>query len=227
MTFEVEPHGSDRLIDLQAVPDRAEELKKISGSFPSVTLSQRQLCDLELLMNGAFTPLTGFMGQAAYESVLDSLSLPDGTLWPVPVVLDVTAQMAEKLSVGDRLALRDSEGFMPAVLTVEDIWQPDRRNEAERVYGTADVSHPGVRYLLDKVNPVCVGGRVEGVQAPMHHDFENLWDTPLEMRSLFSRSGWRRRGSRVPAAPWPRRRSRRTWRCAGSGSRGPLSVCRR
>ena len=192
MTFNVQPHGSDQLVDLQAEPDYAEELKQISGSYPSITLSQRQLCDLELLMNGAFTPLTGFMGQAAYESVLDSLSLPDGTLWPVPVVLDVAAQTAEKLSVGDKVALRDGEGFMPAVLTVEDIWQPDRQREAETVYGTADLSHPGVRYLLDTVNPVYIGGRIEGVQAPGHHDFENLWDTPQEMRALFNRSGWRR-----------------------------------
>jgi len=192
MTFEVKPHGSDRLVDLLADPDHAEELKQTSGSYPSITLSQRQLCDLELLMNGAFTPLTGFMGQAAYESVVDSLSLPDGTLWPVPVVLDVAAQTAEKFSVGDKVALRDGEGFMPAVLTVEDIWQPDRQHEAETLYGTADVSHPGVRYLLDTVNPVYIGGRIEGVQAPVHHDFENLWDTPQEMRALFTRSGWRR-----------------------------------
>jgi sulfate adenylyltransferase len=192
MTSDVKPHGSDILVNLLAEPDTVEEMKQISGSYPSITLSQRQLCDLELLMNGAFTPLTGFMGQAAYESVLDSLSLPDGTLWPVPVVLDVGAQVAEKLSVGDKVALRDGEGFMPAVLTVEDIWQPDRRHEAETVYGTMDDSHPGVRYLLDAVNPVYIGGRVEGVQAPVHHDFENLWDTPQQMRVLFKRSGWRR-----------------------------------
>ena len=192
MTFNVQPHGSDRLVNLLAAPDQAEELKRVSGAYPSVTLSQRQLCDLELLMNGAFTPLTGFMGQAAYESVLDSLSLPEGTLWPLPIVLDVTEQAAEKLSVGDRVALRDGEGFMPAILTVEEIWRPDRQREAERVYGTGERSHPGVRYLLDSVSPVYLGGRVEGVQAPVHHDFENLWNTPEEVRGLFSKMGWRR-----------------------------------
>ena len=192
MTFRVKPHGSEQLVDLLADPDLAEKLKQTSGGYPSLTLSQRQLCDLELLMNGAFTPLTGFMGQAAYEAVLDTLSLADGTLWPVPIVLDVAEQLAEKLSVGDRLALRDGEGFMPAVLTVEDIWQPDRWREAEKLYGTTDESHPGVRYLMHLVNPVYIGGRIEGVQAPVHHDFENLWDTPREMRALFSKSGWRR-----------------------------------
>ncbi|HPE81244.1 MAG: bifunctional sulfate adenylyltransferase/adenylylsulfate kinase [Sedimenticolaceae bacterium] len=192
MTFKIAPHGSEYLVDLLADPERAEALKHESGAFPSVTLTQRQLCDLELLMNGAFTPLTGFMGQKAYEAVLDSLSLPDGTLWPVPIVLDVTEKFAEKLNPGDRVALRDGEGFMPAVLTVEDIWQPDRKHEAERVYGTSDPSHPGVRYLLSAVNPVYIGGRIEGVQAPVHHDFESLWDTPAEMRAQFSKLGWRR-----------------------------------
>ena len=143
-------------------------------------------------MNGAFTPLTGFMGQQAYEAVIDSLSLPDGTLWPVPIVLDVTEKFAEKLNPGDRVALRDGEGFMPAVLTVDDIWRPDRKREAEKVYGTNDPSHPGVRYLLSAVNPVYIGGRIEGVQAPVHHDFESLWDTPEEMRAQFSKLGWRR-----------------------------------
>ena len=149
MTLKVPPHGSDQLVDLLVESDYSEELKQISGGYPSITLSQRQMCDLELLMSGAFTPLQGFMGQAAYDSVVESLSLPDGTLWPVPIVLDVTEAFAEKLSVGDRVALRDNEGFMPAVLTVEDIWRPDRQREAERVYGTGDLAHPGVRYLTN------------------------------------------------------------------------------
>lgn len=192
MTFKIPPHGSEHLVNLLADPERAEDLKHESGAFPSITLTQRQLCDLELLMNGAFTPLTGFMGQQAYEAVIDSLSLPDGTLWPVPIVLDVTEKFAEKLNPGDRVALRDGEGFMPAVLTVDDIWRPDRKREAEKVYGSNDPSHPGVRYLLSAVNPVYIGGRIEGVQAPVHHDFESLWDTPAEMRAQFSKLGWRR-----------------------------------
>jgi len=192
MTSKVPPHGSDQLVDLLVESDYSEELKQISGGYPSITLSQRQMCDLELLMSGAFTPLQGFMGQAAYDSVVESLSLPDGTLWPVPIALDVTEAFAEKLSVGDRVALRDNEGFMPAVLTVEDIWRPDRQREAELVYGTGDLSHPGVRYLMNSANPVYIGGSIEGVQAPMHHDFENLWDSPAEMRALFGKLGWRR-----------------------------------
>ena len=191
MMHEVQPHGGN-LVNLLVDADAAEALKNESGGFPSVTLTQRQLCDLELLLNGAFSPLTGFMTQAQYEPVVETMSLPDGSLWPIPIVLDVSEAFAEKLKVGDQVALRDNEGFMPAVLEVEDIWTPDRQYEAERVYGTSDRSHPGVSYLIDDIKPVYVGGRVRGVQAPMHHDFENLWDSPEEMRGLFRKLGWRR-----------------------------------
>jgi sulfate adenylyltransferase len=192
MSTAVPPHGGAELVDLLVDDDRAEALRQASGKTPSVTLSQRQLCDLELLMNGAFSPLRGFMNEQDYLGVVNDLSLADGTFWPIPIVLDVSEAQAETLQVGDRVALRDPEGFMPAVLTVESIWRPDRQREAERVYGTSDESHPGVRYLLNTVRPVYVGGRVEGVQAPMHHDFEALWDTPAEMRAAFAKMGWRR-----------------------------------
>jgi sulfate adenylyltransferase len=192
MTHAVPVHGRGDLVDLLVDDDRAEELKQLAGGFASVTLTQRQLCDLELLMNGAFSPLTGFMNEPDYVGVVDNLALADGTFWPVPITLDVDEQQAEGLSIGDRVALRDSEGFMPAVLTVESLWRPDRSAEAEKVYGTTDKSHPGVRYLLDSVKAVYVGGRIEGVQAPMHHDFESLWDTPAEMRAAFRKTGWRR-----------------------------------
>ncbi len=192
MTTSLPAHGRAELVDLMVDEERAEALKQASGSFTSVTLTQRQLCDLELLMNGAFSPLNGFMGQTAYEDVVNNLQLPDGTMWPMPIVLDVSETIAEKLSAGDRIALRDAEGFMPAVLTVEDIWRPDPEHEAAQVYGTSNGEHPGVRYLLENINPVYVGGRIEGVQAPMHPDFEALWDTPTEMRQAFAKMGWRR-----------------------------------
>jgi sulfate adenylyltransferase len=191
MTSLINAHGGG-LVDLVVDETTAEELKQASGGLVSVTLTQRQLCDLELLMNGAFSPLAGFMSEADYGAVVDRLSLADGSFWPVPIVLDITEEVADKVSPGDRIALRDSEGFMPAVLTVESIWRPDRALEAEAVYGTRDQNHPGVRYLLNAVNPVYVGGRVEAVQAPMHADFEALWDSPAEMRAAFAKMGWRR-----------------------------------
>ena len=192
MIFKVPPHDRNELINLQVDAEQAELLKRASGDFVSLTLSQRQLCDLELLMNGAFTPLAGFMGQKDYDAVVESLSLVDGSLWPVPIVLDVPEVLAEKLSQGERIALRDQEGFMLAVMTVSDIWRPDKGFEAQKVYGTTDMSHLSVRYLMDCVNPVYVGGRIEGVQTPLHHDFETLWHSPAEMRELFVKNGWRR-----------------------------------
>ncbi len=181
-----------KLVDLMLDSESAEAIKHSSGDFLSITLSQRQLCDLELLINGAFSPLTGFMCKKDYESVVEGLHLADGTLWPMPVVLDVADEFANNLKIGQKVALRDGEGFMPAVMTVENIWQADKEQEAESVYGTTSKDHPGVQYLYEKVNNVYIGGRVEGIQLPSHHDFENLWDSPRELRSLFNKMGWRR-----------------------------------
>src|SRR5690554_6156439 len=118
MEFQIQPHGGGP-VDLRVGAERAEALKQASRDFPSLTLSQRQVCDLELLMNGGFAPLRGFMDPAAYDGVVERLRLPDGTLWPIPIVLDVPARFADKLQPGTPIALRDAEGFMPAVLTFE------------------------------------------------------------------------------------------------------------
>ena len=189
--FFVKPHGG-RLVNLLVDPGRAEILKAESQQYPSLTLTQRQVCDLELLMNGAFSPLTGFMNQADYEAVVNDVRLADGAVWPVPIVLDVDEAFAGKLEKGTKIALRDGEGFMPAVLTVEDIWRPDKAREAEKVYNTSSDVHPGVRYLHEAVKPVYISGRIEGIQSPVHHDFESFWDTSEELRALFKKKGWRR-----------------------------------
>jgi len=187
----VKPYGGT-LIDLLVDERRRALLKKESSGFMSVTLSQRQLCDLELLMNGAFSPLHGFMPQDIYESVLRDTRLPNGLPWSIPINLDVPNAIAQRLKIGDYLGLNDPEGFMLAVLHVEDIWKPDRKREAELVYGTSSPAHPGVRYLHEQVHGTYVGGGVEGMQAPMHYDFETLRDTPEELRHLFDKMGWRR-----------------------------------
>jgi len=171
---------------------RAQELKQTSLDLPSVTLSQRQLCDLELLMCGAFSPLTGFMGEKAYDNVLEHGSMPDGGVWPIPVTLDVAPDLADGLATGDRLALRDNEGFMLALLTVDDVWTPDRERECQLVYGTGDGNHPGVAYIKEQTQPVYVGGSVEGIELPTHYDYEDLRHTPEELRHLFHKLGWRR-----------------------------------
>ena len=181
-----------KLIDLMLDSESAETTKSESGNFPAITLSQRQLCDLELLVNGAFSPLTGFMQKKDYESVLEYVHLENGILWPMPIVLDVTNEFANSLKIGEKIALRDGEGFMPAVMTVEDIWTVDKNREAECIYGTTSAEHPGVQYLYEQVKEVYIGGRVEGIELSVHHDFENLWDSPRELRHLFKKMGWRR-----------------------------------
>jgi sulfate adenylyltransferase len=175
-----------------ATARRVEELKKASRNWPSWDLTSRQICDLELLLDGAFSPLRGFLGREDHESVCDRMRLADGTLWPVPVTLDVTEDAAGQLEPGGALALRDPEGVMLAALHVEEIWRPDRGSEAERVYGTRNAEHPGVAHLEQRTHPVYVAGRVEGIRMPAHYDFRSLRLTPAEMREQFVRMGWLR-----------------------------------
>jgi sulfate adenylyltransferase len=187
----IEPHGG-ALVDLMVDQGRAEELKKISRDWPSLDLGDRQICDLELLLNGGFSPLTGFMTKAEYDGVCLDMRLPDGTLWPIPIVLDVSEELGSTLEPGSRLTLRDPEGVMLAVLNIEDVWSPDRAREAELVFGSTNTEHPGVNELLNGTNPVYVGGRLEGIQLPVHYDFRPLRSAPHQVREEFIRLGWRK-----------------------------------
>ncbi len=189
---EPRPAYGGELVDLMVSADRAAELKAASASFPSWDLSDRQLCDLELLMNGAFSPLRGFMGRQAYESVCSGMRLPDGRVWPMPIVLDLTEEAAANLKPGDQLALRDSEGVMLAVLHVEELYRPDREAEAQQVFGTVDPGHPGVAMLLNRTNPVYVAGKVDGIQLPTHYDFVQDRLTPRQVQAEIKRRGWTR-----------------------------------
>jgi sulfate adenylyltransferase len=185
------PHGG-MLRNLIVDAARARELQAASKDWKSWDLTPRQVCDLELLMNGGFSPLQGFMTRADYEPVRDNMRLADGTLWPMPITLDVPENVAAALATGDMLALRDPEGVMLAALHVEDIWQPDRSAEAQAVYGTTDVQHPGVAAVINGSNPWYVGGRIEGLQLPVHYDYQSLRLTPAELRAEFARLGWTR-----------------------------------
>jgi sulfate adenylyltransferase len=185
----IAPHGG-KLCNLLVDEDQAEALKAASGDFLSISLNQRQLCDLELLLCGALSPLTGFMVQDVYESVINHLYLPDGALWSIPLTFDVPAAQAGKIEPGQQLALRDDEGFMLAILNVADKWQPDKQREASEIFGTTSTEHPGVRYLMEQVHDTYIGGEVTGIQMPIHNDFETLRDTPQELRHLFTRLGW-------------------------------------
>jgi sulfate adenylyltransferase len=188
----IAPHGGE-LVNLIAPAERINELKTHSREWPSWDLTPRQLCDLELLVSGGFSPLRGFMTRADYDGVCHKMRLASGILWPMPITLDVTEEFAQKLQPGSsKIALRDAEGVMLAVLHVDEVWQPDRKAEAKSVFNTTSTVHPGVDYLLNKANAWYVGGRVEGVQMPSHYDFRGLRMTPAELRAEFSRLGWRR-----------------------------------
>jgi sulfate adenylyltransferase len=188
---QIQPHGG-HLVDLMASAGRAAELKELSRDFPSWDLTPRQLCDLEMILTGGFSPLSGFLSRADYEGVCERMRLSSGALWPMPVVLDLPEELAQGLSRGASLALRDPEGVMLAVLHVEDVWKPDREAEAQRVFGTTSTVHPGAAYLKETSHPWYAGGRIEGVQMPHHYDFVEYRGTPAELRRQFASLGWRK-----------------------------------
>ena len=188
----IAPHGGE-LINLILGREQAAETKAASRDFPSWDLTPRQICDLEMLLNGGFSPLTGFMNKADYESVCSDMRLSSGVLWPIPITLDVTEAFAKTLQPGaTKVALRDAEGVMIAILHVEDVWQPDRQAEGKAVFNSTSNAHPGVAYLMNRSNPWYVGGRLEGLQLPSHYDFKTLRQTPAELRAEFASAGWRR-----------------------------------
>ena len=115
-----------------------------------MAINDRQLCDIELIFNGAFDPLVGFLDKKNFDSVLKDMRLENGMLWPIPITLDVTDEFVSKISGSEKIVLRDKEGFALAILTIEDIWKPDLELEADCIFASMDVKHPGVSYLLNQ-----------------------------------------------------------------------------
>jgi len=186
----IAPHGGT-LVNLMADAERTKELKALSLEGLSWSLTPRQHCDIELLLNGGFSPLDGFMARTDYDAVCKDMRLSDGTLWPIPITLDVTEEMAKQLDTGTVLFLRDIEGVILAALHVDEVWKPDLDKEGELVYGTTNTEHPAVGYLKRTSNPYYVGGRLEGLQRPVHYDYVQLRLTPGELRQRFANLGWR------------------------------------
>lgn len=184
-------HGGE-LVNLLVDEKRALELKALSLDLPDILLNSRQLCDFELLATGAFSPLTGFMNREDYESVVDRMRLKDDTLWPIPICLDVSEDTTADLKTGQPAAIRDPEGFLLAVIHIEDIWSPDREHEALSVYGTQDTRHPGVGYLKNNSGEVYISGKLEVLSLPIHFDFRKLRQTPSEVRAVYKKLGWSR-----------------------------------
>lgn len=187
----VDPHGGV-LRNVLVDPERAEVLKGVSMNLADIALGDHHLCDLELIATGAFSPLEGFMVRADYESVLDRMRLQDGTLWPVPVCLDVSETKARQLEAGQSVALRDPEGFLLAVMHVEDIWPIDKAKEIRLIYGGEEEDNPGVQHLEQQTKAFYVGGRIEVISLPLHYDFRSLRKTPEEVRAEYQKLGWQR-----------------------------------
>lgn len=172
---------------------RAKELRSEAVHLVSRDLNRRQIRDLESLLNRAFYPLAGFMGRDDYQSVLQDMRLSDGSIWPIPICLDVQEEFAASLQPGQRIGLNDQEGFLLAILTISDIWKADKKAEAQAIYGTADPEqHPAVQALFSEVNDWYIGGSVEGVTLPIHYDFCDLRLTPAESNRRFIQYGWRK-----------------------------------
>ncbi|OSD06865.1 ATP-sulfurylase [Trametes coccinea BRFM310] len=189
------PHGGV-LKDLVARDEPLRDnLKAEAHTLPDIVLTERQLCDLELIMNGGFSPLEGFMTEADYKGVVDNLRLADGTLFPIPITLDVSREDIDRLSIasGSRIALRDPRDDQAlAIITVEDVYRPDQVKEAIQVFGADDPAHPAVAYLRNKVKEYYVGGKVQAIQPPTHFDYVALRYTPAELRAHFKKLAWRR-----------------------------------
>ena len=156
----------------------------------SWTMSDRQLCDCEMILDGSFSPLNRFMNRNDYDQVLKDMRLSTGELFPLPITLDVNKQFSEKLNLREEIVLRDKEGFKIARMTIESIWEPDFDLEAKLVYGTIDQVHPSVNYLFSLSNTVYIGGKVEKISMPNHYDYRDLRLNPRDVKKQFKDRGW-------------------------------------
>ena len=178
--------------ELYVSAESAAKLKTDAGNMPSWDLTPRQICDLELLMNGGFAPLKGFLTEGDYNGVVENMRLEDGALWPMPITLDVSEEFAGSIEEGTDIALRDQEGVILAILSVASKYTPNKAVEAEKVYGADDLAHPAVNYLHNTAGPVYLGGPITGLQQPIHYDYRARRDTPNELRAYFRKMGWRK-----------------------------------
>lgn len=184
-------HGG-ALVNLYLSRDEAEEEKRHARGFKSWDLTDRQLNDIELILNGGFSPLEGFLTQADYDRVLSKMRLSNGVLWPIPVTLDVSQAFADTVKEGETIALRDREGVLIATFEIASKWIPDKKAEALAVFRTEDTTHPAVHYLFNEAGPVYLGGKLRGIEAPTHHDFLHARHSPQELRDLFEKWSWRK-----------------------------------
>ena len=185
----IKPHGG-KLCSPMLNKKHLREVNNDILQLKSWTLTDRQLCDIELILNGGFSPLDGFMNQDDYNSVCEKNRLKNNLLWPIPITLDISNSFADKLDTNEKIVLRDKEGFAIALLTVSDLWHPEKHKEAHHIYETMDTNHPGVNFLLNDTHSTYIGGIIEGIQNPKHYDYPEIRHTPFQLREIFNKSGW-------------------------------------
>ena len=158
----------------------------------NLILNNRQISDIELLLNGAFHPVNQYLSKKDYESVLTDMRLSTGELWPIPIVLDINEDIliTNNISENSKIALRDHEGFLIATLTISEIWEADKKNEAKHIFGTNDLYHPGVKNLYENTGDHYISGTLEKNELPKHYDYSSLRHTPETLKKEFKKLGW-------------------------------------
>jgi sulfate adenylyltransferase len=186
----IAPHGGT-LVDLFVSERDRDKLADEARNYPKLTVKERELSDLEMLSVGALSPLTGFQGKAEYDSILDSMHLLNGLPWTIPVTLSLTDEEAKRVGGAEAVALVPADAAEPlAILEIDEVFKRDREREAQEVFGTEDLAHPGVSALHD-AGDLCAAGDVRVLRLPEHEDFREYRLTPAETRAEFGRRGWR------------------------------------
>ena len=182
----ISPYGGKKLVDLVASGKERDELLARAAKLPSIKISMRNLCDLELLATGGFSPLDRFMGKADYERVLHEMRLSDGTLFPLPITLTVDPK--ELPTVGEDIVLRNANNDVIAVMTLDEVYHWDAQTEAALAYGSTDSKHPMVSEMA-RWNKVCISGAMKAVNLPKYYDFVELRRTPAQVREMLEGMG--------------------------------------
>ena len=186
----IAPHGGT-LVDLLVPEADRAKLEEEARHFPKVVVNPRELSDLEMLAVGALSPLTGFQGETDYASILQTMHLSTGLAWTIPVTLSLTEDETKRIGGADAVTLLAEEGGRPvAILEVSGLFRRDREREADAVFGTQDLAHPGVQALHD-AGDLCVAGELRVLRLPAHDDFVAYRLTPAETRAEFARRGWK------------------------------------
>jgi len=186
----IEPHGKT-LVSFHLSADELSEYSELSNKTASLTLSLKQQCDLEMIANGAFSPLSTFNNQKDYEEILLNNKLSNGLVWPIPIVLDVPDQFLKSLDKNEYISLRNAEGFLLAILKVNEFWAPDKKEEANSVFKSNDPNHPGVDYLFNHTNNNYISGELIPIQENKYFDFTHLRKSPQEVRDFFRLNNWK------------------------------------